>query len=242
MLDFLKFRPAADTCDAIAEALERARAAPVEAQQRAERARAVRDSLLLDSDAAALAAAEKVLVIAREDIDRAGAIVAQLEARYVAAKRAERLSKADDASKAAAAAEADLRKWWEKNEAGLRRILTEGHRHAVAFAAADQMRGHHERIAQSEYPDAEFTDRRHPMSDHREWPKLIGDLIQHGVVAPKPPSVPEAPALEEESRRNAGVGVLMRGFDAPAGAGALAFTTIRRSGSVDAAPAQESAA
>jgi hypothetical protein len=224
MLDFLKLRPSAPTSEALAEALDRAKAAEGEARQAEKDARERRDALLLDGDASQLTAAEKALVTARENIERTTAILRQLEVRHAAALRSEMIGRADAATQAAEAADADLRRWWEKNETSLRRILSEGHRLTVAANSAFHDKERRRMIASQAYPDAEFKEAQQSPRDHRDWPDTIARLIEQGIS--KPREIPAAvihEAVEDKPASSTAPGSLAMGIPASQGGNALAL-------------------
>ncbi|WP_426958391.1 hypothetical protein [Muricoccus radiodurans] len=224
MLDFLKLRPSAPTAAAIAEAAERAQVAHADAQHRLEAARQQRDALLLDGEPAALTAAEKALTVAREDVERAEAIVAQLETRRAAATRSEAIGRVTAAGDARITADAELRRWWEKNAPGLRRILQEGHRLSTAAqAAADHLNNRKMHLGH-EYPDAELPDFRIDFGEHNEWHETVAKLIQHGVSAPRPTPQLGEPVADEPERPNTGPGTAVIGVPVSRNAGTLAMT------------------
>jgi len=233
MMDFLKLRPSAPTAAALAEALDRAKAAETETRHAEKAARDKRDALLLDGEPAQLTAAEKALVTTREDIERAGAIVSALEARHVSAMRAETIGKADAAMQSADAADAELRRWWEKNETSLRRILIEGHRLTLAVSGARFAAEGQRRLVTQTYPDAEFAEGQQSPRDHMDWPETIARLIQHGVS--KPRETVNVPAMEAPTDLATGPGALAQGIPASQGGGALASTYIGQASREDAA-------
>jgi hypothetical protein len=222
MMDFLKLRPSANTAASIEEALERAKAAQVEALQRVETAKQRRDELLLDGEAGPLATAEKALVTARDDIDRTQAMVTALEARHATAKRTETIGRVDAAGSAYVAADAELRRWWEKNETSLRRILSEGHRLTVALSSSSHELSRQRTIVGHDYPDAEFAEVHVLYGEHRDWPQTLARLIERGVASPKaaaPAAVEEA--VEEVRPLPAGPGSLAMGLPDDRKGGAL---------------------
>ncbi|MBP0493985.1 hypothetical protein [Roseomonas indoligenes] len=224
MLDFLKLRPATNTSADIAEALERARTAAAETAPRIEAARKRRDDLLLDGDDKAITAAEKALADAREDVERTHSVVSRLEERYATAVRAERIGRADTAAKVAEAADTELQRWWSKNEAGLRRILAEGHRLSVAMTDAAMTAQMQARLALGEYPDAELGHGAVGYGEHREWPKAIAALIEHGVQLPRA-AAPATPAEETtDTTGPTGPGGLAMGIQSVAGSGSQIMT------------------
>jgi hypothetical protein len=225
MLDFLKLRPSAPTSEALAEALDRAKAAEGEARQAERDALEKRDALLLDGDASQLSAAEKALVTARENIERTTAILRQLEVRHAAALRSEMIGRADAATQAAEAADAELRRWWEKNEASLRRILSEGHRLTVAVNSAYHDKERSRLIASQAYPDAKFQEAQQAPRDHRDWPDTIARLIGQGIS--KPREIPAAvihEAVEDKPTGTTAPGSLAMGIHASQGGSTLAMT------------------
>jgi hypothetical protein len=227
MLDFLKLRPSAPTSEALAEALDRAKAAEGEARQAERDALERRDALLLDGDASQLTAAEKALVTARENIERTAAILRQLETRHAAALRSEMIGRADAATQAAEAADAELRRWWEKNEATLRRILSEGHRLTVAANNAYHDKRSRRMFAEHAYPDAEFQEVQQSPRDHRDWPDTIARLIEQGVSKPREAAVPViSEAVADEPARSTIPGSLAMGIPTSQRGGALAMTYI----------------
>jgi hypothetical protein len=222
MMDFLKLRPATNTAASIEEALERAKAAQVEALQRVDTAKLRRDELLLDGEAGPLAAAEKALVTARDDIDRAQAMVTALEARHATAKRSETIGRVDAAGSAYVAADAELRRWWEKNETSLRRILSEGHRLTVALSSSSHELNRQKTIVGQTYPDAEFAEVHVLYGEHRDWPQALARLIEHGVAPPKVAApAPVEEAMAEVPTVPAGPGSLAMGLHADRDTGAL---------------------
>ena len=89
IIDLTKLRPADASSIAIRDALERVKAATMQAGAGVNKAKAARDDLLIDGSAAELAKGEKALIEARETAERLAAMDDQLSTRLVDAKRRE---------------------------------------------------------------------------------------------------------------------------------------------------------
>src|SRR5690348_9120856 len=111
-MDLAQLRPTDTTAAAIAAALTKAAGAQGEAQQAVADAKHRRDELLLDSSPAQLTAAYRVLVAAKDLLERTEAITEQLRQRHAAAERAETLARLAAAKLAVERSGEEQARWW----------------------------------------------------------------------------------------------------------------------------------
>lgn len=153
MDSILELRPSGTTAADIAAALQRAEAAAAEARQTVADAKERRDGLLLDGSSAQLTSAERLLVAAKDMVERIAAMAEQLKLRLAVAEKAEHFARLAEARKAAEAASAKRAKWWDATEPALRSTIIEGMRLQAAATDARYEWADLQRAVAQRYPD-----------------------------------------------------------------------------------------